>query len=43
MPVKIRIDISVTVSEYVGYPRNSVSRWISVTSKKMKPRPSAAK
>ena len=43
MPVKTRIDASVTVSEYVGYPRNRTSRWIIVISKNMKPRPSAAK
>ena len=42
-PVKMRIDAKVTVSEYVGYPRNSVNRCMSVISKKMKPSPIAAK
>ena len=32
IPVKTRIDASVTVSEYVGYPRNRTSRWIIVIS-----------
>ncbi len=31
------------VSEYVGYPRNSVNRCMSVISKKMKPNPIDAK
>src|SRR5260370_31419016 len=42
-PVKMRIDANVTVSEYVGYPRNSVKRCMSVISKKMKPNPIDAK
>jgi hypothetical protein len=39
----MRIDANVTVSEYVGYPRNNVNRCMSVISKKMKPNPIDAK
>ena len=43
MPVDTSNAASVTVSEYVGYPRNRINRWIIVISNSMKPSPSAAK